>query len=72
MGKCFAVGDRVIVRDARAAGVPRGTVGTVVRIFAGLPEICDVQFDAYAEWRPILTNALAPAPTSDALAPARA
>jgi hypothetical protein len=72
MVKRFAIGDRVIVRDARATGVPRGTLGIVVQVFPRLPEVCDVQFDEEAERHVVLTNALAPAPASDAPSPAQA
>jgi len=58
----FAVGDRVIAIDEQATGVPTGTLGTVVQVFARLPEICDVQFDEYPGTRAVLMNALAPAP----------
>jgi hypothetical protein len=60
----FAVGDRVIAIDEQATGAPVGTVGTVVQVFARLPEICDVQFDDYAGTRAVLTNGIAPAPAS--------
>jgi hypothetical protein len=72
MSQRFAVGDRVIVIDAQAARVPRGNVGTVVRIFVRLPEMCDVQFDTYTGPLLVLVDALAPAPTSDATEPAGA
>ena len=68
----FQVGDRVIVIDAAVAGVPVGTVGTVVRAFARVPEICDLQFDGYRGVRAVLTRALAPVPTSDTPPPTSA
>jgi hypothetical protein len=58
----FQAGDRVMVVDDRAAGVPRGTLGTVVRSFAPQPEVCNVRFDGRLGVRAILTSALAPAP----------
>jgi hypothetical protein len=60
----FAVGDRVIAIDEQATGVPVGTVGTVVQVFARLLEICDVQFDDYVGTRAVLTNGIAPAPAN--------
>jgi hypothetical protein len=61
----FAVGDRVIALVAQAAGVPVGTVGTVVQVFARLPELCDVQFDDHAGVRAVLASALDLAPDAD-------
>ena len=69
MGQQFAVGDRVIVVNEQAIGLPRGTMGTVVRAFVGVPDICDVQFDGVRIIRAVLTNALASAPRSDAAPP---
>jgi len=60
MGQRFAVGDRVIALDAQATGVPTGTVGIVVQVFARLLELCDVQFDDHVGMRAVETNALAP------------
>jgi hypothetical protein len=62
MKQQFAVGDRVIVVDEKAAGVPRGTLGTVVRVFARVPNLCDVQFDDREGRYAVLMGALAPAP----------
>lgn len=64
MAQQFVVGDRVIVIDAQVAGMPKGTVGTVVRAFARVPEVCNVQFDGHKGPRTVLTNALAPAPNA--------
>jgi hypothetical protein len=65
----FAVGDRVIALDEQAAGVPTGTLGTVVHVFAQLPEICDVRFDDHAGLRAVLASALDHAPDADAPPP---
>jgi hypothetical protein len=65
MEQPFAVGDRVIVIDARVAGVPQGTVGIVVQVFAQWLGVCDVLFDGRVERRAVLKSALAPAPRSD-------
>jgi hypothetical protein len=65
----FAVGDRVIVTNAQVTGMPVGTVGTVVRAFARVPEICDVQFDGHNGLRTVLTRALTLAPPPKAPAP---
>lgn len=64
MAHTFAVGDRVIAISEQATAVPRGTLGTVVRVFPRVPEICDVQFDDYPAIRAVLTGAIAPAPSS--------
>jgi hypothetical protein len=62
MGKRFAVGGLRSGDRQRCASdrVPRGTLGTVVKVFARLLEICDVQFDDYADRCALLTNALEP------------
>jgi Xrn1-like protein len=65
----FAVGDRVIVINTQMARIPRGNVGTVVRVFARSPEICDVQFDTYSGSTIVLAVALAPAPALESPPP---
>ena len=72
MAQRFAVGDRVIAIDAQMVGVPEGTVGTVVRLFVRVPEMCDVVFDEYTGLHAVFMDALAPAPPSDAPPPDRA
>jgi hypothetical protein len=69
MPQRFAVGDRVIVTNAQAIGVLVGTMGTVVRAFDRVPEVCDVQFDGQPGKRAVLTSALALAPPPNAPAP---
>ena len=64
MQQRFASGDRVIVTDEHVAGVPRGTRGTVVRVFARVPEICDVLFDGHTRAQAVLTSALEIAPAA--------
>lgn len=65
----FAVGDRVIALDEQVDGVPFGTVGTIVHVFARVPEVCDVAFDDHEGLRAVFTSALDPAPPSSAPAP---
>lgn len=69
MAQRFAVGDRVIVTDMRAAGGREGTLGTVVRVFERVPEICDVQFNGHWGARAVLTSALKIAPSSNPAPP---
>jgi hypothetical protein len=69
MSQHFAIGDRVIVTNEQATGMPLGSVGTVVRAFAYAPEVCDVQFDGQKGIRAVMTSALAPAPPPNAPAP---
>jgi hypothetical protein len=69
MPRHFAVGDRVIALDEQVAGVLVGTVGTIVHVFARMPEICDVAFDGHEGLRAVFTSALDPAPPPNAPAP---
>jgi hypothetical protein len=69
MAQQFATGDRVIVTNAQATGVPEGTIGTVVRAFVYAPEVCDVRFDGQKGIHAVLTNALALAPNSASAPP---
>jgi hypothetical protein len=66
MAQQFAVGDRVIATNEQATAVPIGSLGTVVRVFARVPGICDVVFDQYPGVRAVPMDALEMAPSSDA------
>lgn len=62
MAQGLAVGDRVMVVNERLTGIPYGTLGTIIQVFARVPHICDVQFDGHAGEHAVLTRALALAP----------